>query len=479
MTIVDRIHDWARRQPDKPALIHQDRPVSYASLSRMVEARRRFFAAQALPPGGLAVVLVQTLASAWTVVLGLRAAGLDTICVRSAESARALGIDNPACFVMGRGEAHAAAPPARAPTFEIETNAEAEASVGEIPSPAAGGAIGGHILYTSGTTGLYKKVRCDPAQEMARLDLAARARGNGPGTVNNAIDFGLWTTIGYDQPLSVWSVGGTVVVDQRPDFHQRFFDHGVNKAIILPSSLQTLVEIQGARGAPRTHCAISVSGGFCPRKTVEQAAALVTDDLTVAYGSTECPSIARRHYQDTEDHDWLAPALGRTLEVVDDQDRPLADGEEGALRVRLEAGDAQGYLNDEAASARHFRRGGFYPGDLAVRRPDGRIRILGRIDDVLNIKGQKLPVAPLEQRLQSFLGVDNVCLFAGLDREGREELVVALETDRDPTRFQKEQIAANYLMFERIRIVLFKEFPRTDTGMRKIRRAELRKRVFR
>jgi acyl-coenzyme A synthetase/AMP-(fatty) acid ligase len=141
-------------------------------------------------------------------------------------------------------------------------------------------------------------------------------------------------------------------------------------------------------------------------------------------------------------------------------------------------GDARAYLDDQEATARHFRGGYFYPGDMAVRRADGRVRILGRFADVLNIQGQKLAVAPLEQRLQSFLGVENVCLFSGLDRDGREELVVALETDRETTPVEREQIALNYRMYGHVRIVTVKPFPRTDTGMEKIRRTELRKMIF-
>jgi acyl-CoA synthetase (AMP-forming)/AMP-acid ligase II len=210
VTIIDRINDWARRQPGKTALIHNDAPVSYAALARMVEARRRAFAAQSLPRGGTAVVIIPNTALAWTVVLGLRAVGLDTICVRSFANARELGVEQPACFVTAGEESEGA--PDGALVLQVETNTQAQARVREVPTTALDGEIGGHILYTSGTTGTYKKVRYDPARELDRLDLIARARSNGPDTVNNAIDFGLWTTIGHDQPLSVWSVGGTVVI---------------------------------------------------------------------------------------------------------------------------------------------------------------------------------------------------------------------------------------------------------------------------
>ena len=479
--IVNRIYQWARVQPGKTALIHDDATVSYAALARRIEARRQYFASRELPAGQTAVVLIQDLAAAWTAVLGLRAAGLNTICAASIADAEALNIRDVACIVAAQAEAAGLGDGQAFPhAVVIQVPASVDLDIGDqaLPTARPGPAMGGHILYTSGTTGAYKKVLCAPDHESDRLALIARSRGTTAGTVNHALSFGLWTTVGYDQPLSVWLMGGTVVTDQRLTAHETFFANGVNTAIVLPTSLQTLVDLHGTDGGPRSQCAFRVSGAFCPRSVIERASTRLTGNLTVAYGSTECASIATSRFLGPEDHDWLAPTLERTVEIVDEFERPLGDGLEGLLRVRLLSGDAQAYMDDEDATARHFRGGYFYPGDLAVRRADGRVRILGRFDDVLNIHGQKLAIAPLEQRLQSFLDVENVCLFSGLDGEGREELVVALETDRALTPVEQEQITLNYRMYGRIRIVTLKPFPRTEAGMQKIRRIELRKMIF-
>jgi acyl-coenzyme A synthetase/AMP-(fatty) acid ligase len=477
--IVDRIHRWASIQPDKPALIHNGSALSYAAFTGMIEARRAWFASTGAATGGTALVLIGDLAAAWATVLGLRAAGLNTICAASMADAAGLNIQDVRCVVYAEGEG---APHGGGDEFPRAVVLGVPATLDRDLAPGAsaeltGPPTGGHILYTSGTTGQYKKVLCAAEQELARLTLIARSRGNTLDTVNHALSFGLWTTIGYTQPLSVWLMGGVVVTDQRPSALERFFDHGVNKSILLPPVLQKLVEFHGADGEALHACALSVSGGFCPRDVLERTSSTLTDDLSVAYGSTECGSIARSRFSGPEDHHWLAPALDRTIEIVDEFDRPLGDDQEGLLRVRLLDGDASGYLDDEEATARHFRGGYFYPGDLAVRRADGRVRILGRFADVLNIQGQKRAVAPLEQRLQSFLGIENVCLFSRLDGDGRDELIIALETERTLTPIENEQILLNYRMYGRIRVVTLPRFPRTETGMQKIRRTDLRKLV--
>jgi hypothetical protein len=77
---------------------------------------------------------------------------------------------------------------------------------------------------------------------------------------------------------------------------------------------------------------------------------------------------------------------------------------------------------------------------MAVRRPDWRIRILGRVDDVLNAR-KKYPVAPIEQKIQQLLGVDEVCVFSGLNAAGNEELAVAIQSGRQLSRSEVEVVA--------------------------------------
>jgi acyl-coenzyme A synthetase/AMP-(fatty) acid ligase len=125
-----------------------------------------------------------------------------------------------------------------------------------------------------------------------------------------------------------------------------------------------------------------------------------------------------------------------------------------------------------------FRDGCFYPGDLAVRRADGRIRVLGRTADVLNAGGQKIPAGPIELEIQRMLNVSEVCLFAGLNAQGQEELVIAVEADHTPDRAALEQVGRTFSIFPTVRFAVLAAFPRTEGGMRKTRRPELRRMVW-
>jgi hypothetical protein len=84
----------------------------------------------------------------------------------------------------------------------------------------------------------------------------------------------------------------------------------------------------------------------------------------------------------------------------------------------------------------------------------------------------------MEQAIQRHLQVDEVCLFSGLSKQGHEEVVVAIQTDRNIPRSQLESLASNFRRVKRVRFSIHTAFPRAQSGMKKTNRRELRKLVF-
>jgi 2-furoate---CoA ligase len=153
-------------------------------------------------------------------------------------------------------------------------------------------------------------------------------------------------------------------------------------------------------------------------------------------------------------------------------------GQEGVLRIKLSALDYHAYLDDEDATQRSFRDGYFYPGDMAVGRADGLIKVTGRVSDVLVVGGQKFATSPIEQSLQKLLQVNEVCLFSGADNEGDELVFVALETDHRNFEFESIRRILNPKLFQKVRYVCLESFPRNDTGTKKVKRDVLKRLLF-
>jgi acyl-CoA synthetase (AMP-forming)/AMP-acid ligase II len=482
--ITNRIYEWARTQPAKTAMIHNDHPCSYAVFARAIEVTKTFFMDQSLPAGRTAIVRISNVADAWIVVLGLRSIGLTTIRVNSLATAKALNIKNIACIVMTQAD--------RAlDKLEEQTWAGVRAIVvpkaiyanihtGDIPRPSNDSPpFGGHILYTSGTTGIYKKVLLRGEDEETRIMRIVNEYGLNKDTVRHQIDFALWAESGFRICAAVWHVGGFIVSDQREEKWQNFFSHKTTFAFLTTGMLRELLQTRRSSSVLDSGCELFIGSGFVPLELAKRTVSELTTKVSVLYDSTECPQVLRSRFRTGEDLHWLSIVADRTVQIVDEAGRECSTGQQGELRVLLRDTDATSYLDDEVASKKVFRGGYFYSGDIAVRRADGRIRILGRAADVLNLQGQKIAVAPVEQKIQNFLGVSAACLFSFLSDDGREELVIAIEANKAPPQSQLDRIAREFKSFQRVRFAVLREFPRTDTGMQKIKRTELREIIVR
>lgn len=228
----------------------------------------------------------------------------------------------------------------------------------------------------------------------------------------------------------------------------------------------------------RTDLRLFASSGFLPLALAQAIIRDITPRLEILFSATELTRTPlRATFTTKDDLAWLVPDDDGQVEVVREDGVPCADGEEGFLRFGITEIDASAYLDDDAASAAVFRCGCFYPGDMAVRRADGRIRILGRVSDVINLRGYKVAVAPIEQSLQQMLDAEEVCLFVHLSDAGREEILVAVQASEHASRATLAAAAKRFAGYG-VRFFYFNNFPRNDTGTQKVRRLALRNMVI-
>ncbi len=482
--LLDRINAHARAHPERTAIVQNGTAITYARFARGIAAARNLFAAAGLPAKGIAIVRLNLLADNWGIVLALQSLGIDTIAVPSLAKIADLQLEGVACIVawqseLAKDELHAPMVAGKR-LILLSKDMWKSSATGQVPeSDGSLRPVGGHIVYTSGTTGTSKKL-------LIGADLAARRIARNSANlawpeepVVHFNNFGLWTSVGYNYPQVVWSAGGRAIFDQRRDALAHFLKSDFACGYLTPVLAQRLVFATKDTDQPARDIVVRITGGPVSRDVVEALQHKVTRNVVTTYGSSECQLMLRSLHRAPEDIGFVdARELDRVAEIVDENGRRCADGDEGELRIGLLDCDCSSYLDDPEITARIFRDGWFHPGDLAVRRPDGRIRLLGRVADVLNIGGSKFAVGPIEQHVQEVLGVASVCLFGRLDDTGKDELVVAFEAARDPSRDRLERIAEEFRTFTHVRFARFDAFPRMTEGLQKINRNELRRAVF-
>jgi acyl-coenzyme A synthetase/AMP-(fatty) acid ligase len=449
--ITQPIFDWAKRTPDRTAIIFNDRPWSYGSFAQFIALARGYFVRRGYVGPGYAVLAVHNRMDFWILSLALRSLGLTTVAVGSvadggtdpsvqAEVSK-LGLPNVRCVVTSPSETWTGLDglcaklglPLLTASLPGETALGLEAF--EAPHP-----FGGHILLTSGTTGSNKMVLISPAFDDVGLQRNVEFTGTNQDTVFSVFNFPAWTAIGYRAAASPWTVGGATIIEQR-ELYRALLWPGITHALLVPGGLSNILA-RPANAFPRNDAMqLFVGGGAMTGTQIDQAKARITPRLFNWLSSTEGGCIAVTPLETFEDNRWHRLVPGRVVEIVDESDRLVPVGEIGRLRVGTADGPTS-YLNDETATRTFFKNGFFYTGDLAVIRSDGRMALQGRLTDVINAQGAKISPALIEDRLCELFGVSGVCLFSMQNASGEEEIHIVIETSI-PIDSQKLTAALN------------------------------------
>jgi len=129
------------------------------------------------------------------------------------------------------------------------------------------------------------------------------------------------------------------------------------------------------------------------------------------YGASECGGISYDRSREGIVPDGCA---GAPLDGVEVTVRPEPGHDDGTGRVSVRsAAVAECYYPDEGAD---LAPGRFLTSDLARIDAEGRIRLLGRVDRMINVGGRKVNPADVEAVLRAVPGVRQAVVFGVPDR---------------------------------------------------------------
>jgi acyl-coenzyme A synthetase/AMP-(fatty) acid ligase len=484
--VTERIFEFAGSTPDAWAVVHDLMPVSYRTLHRRISAMRGKLGGYGLKSDGVVVIWIYSTLVSWIVTLALRGLGLTTVSIRTPAELASFGSLKVAAIITDAGEHYPPIAASFAPDAARIAVQRADWDVADdgaaLEAPPAG-PRGDHILLTSGTTGNYKMMIVNSDLHTAQVEAGLKryqeqqADPKAPlKGVANILGLGLWTTIGFNYPLGVWTVGQTVVLHQGPDEYRSFAVPGISSAMVTPASLAQMLAGMPADFPRNDKIRLAVTGGPLSAPLAAQVRARLTNTIIISLGSTESGGWATTVVGDDEDLRWHKLLPHRTVEVVDENDQPLGPHQLGEVRVLLD-NNFTGYVNDPDASASFVKGDYFYPGDLGVLDGAGRIALHGRVTDVLNVMGNKHASGPYEQALQQALGLDGVCLLSEQGADQEEQLHVVLETAQPIDAETLRKAAVEHLRgFPAARFHFLDRFPRNHMG--KIERLKLKQRLI-
>ncbi|WP_340682324.1 acyl-CoA synthetase [Amycolatopsis coloradensis] len=161
------------------------------------------------------------------------------------------------------------------------------------------------------------------------------------------------------------------------------------------------------------------------------------------------------------------PVPGVELRLVDDAGEPLTGESVGEIEVRG-PNLFLGYLNRPDATEAALRDGWFKTGDMAVRDPDGYVRIVGRrATDLIKSGGYKIGAGEIENALLEHPGVAEAAVTGEPDDDLGERIVAwIVPAGAKPTAGELADHVAGLLSpHKRPRVVRYLEaLPRNEMG---------------
>jgi fatty-acyl-CoA synthase len=468
---------------DRPALIDENGPITFAELDRRSNAlanalrEHGFQAKQGLGVlcrnhrGLFEAILAGVKLGANTLLLNTDFAGpqLADVCAR--ENVHALIHDEEFAQV-------AAAVDASVEKYVAWTDGEpGEGSLhalietgrsGRPPRPKAKGRI---VLLTSGTTGTPKGAPRDLALSLALPGgyLSKIPLRSGRTVVLAAPAFHAW---GLLSSMLALGLGNTLVIKRKidPKFTlEALEEHRADALITVPILLARLMDLGTdeieARDL-RSLRVIAVSGSALAADLATRAMDLLGDVLYNLYGSTEVAyaTIATPHDMRAAPGTVGKPPQGTTIKLLGEDGREVAPGESGRIFV----GSSMQFEGYTGGGSKETVAGLMSTGDMGHVDDQGRLFVDGRDDDMIVSGGENVFPAEVEDLLATYDGVREAAVV-GVDDEnfGKRLRAYVVITDGAKVEEQelKDHVKSNLARYKVPReIVFIDEMPRNPAG---------------
>jgi acyl-CoA synthetase (AMP-forming)/AMP-acid ligase II len=422
---ADFIAFHAAERPNAPALIRDGRTITYSEFDRDLRRFVRAICEIGLPRGRSVAVGCDDVYVHWLLLLALEHQGIAT-----ASFAGSTPADAPlfAAVDLVLAEPHfpiGTAKPHRRVTAEWVRDTLASADAGHEARPAGGPNDPLRILQTSGTTGVAKSLLVSRQMHEVRVSQNAfkyRLARDSRYLVTMPLNVG----VVYSCVTACARLGGTVVsraFGNLGAMAAALSTHAITHVTFLPIQLQQVLDHLPANfEKPPELTVFTLGAGVSPglhQKTLARLAA----GLCSGYGCNEVGIVSYTHDPHDGDYEYICPDA--EVETIDPGNRRVPDGRMGEIRIRTTC-MATGYLDDPEATARKFRDGWFYPGDIGILHGPRRLRIVGREDELLNIGGLKMAPSALETLVLQHVSPGDIGVCSVRNPQGIEEICVAV-----------------------------------------------------
>lgn len=344
------------------------------------------------------------------------------------------------------------------------------------------------IIYTSGSTGDPKGVMLTHRNMLTAASSITQYLENTEddvilGVLPVSFDYGLY------QMIMAFRMGARLVLERSFTFPAQVLKTVVEEKVTgfpgVPTIYAILAEMKttkqydfsSIRYVTNTAAALPVKHILMLKDIFPQA------KIYSMYGLTECK---RCTYLPPKDLERKPTSVGiaipnTELWIVDENDKKVGPGEVGQLVIRG-ATVMKGYWDKPEQTSKKLKPGPLpgeqvlYTGDYCKLDEEGYLYFIGRMDDVIKSRGEKVAPKEVENALVNIPGVKEVAVI-GVDDELLGQAVKAFIVLEEGVSMTEKQIQGesqlrleNFMVPKYVQIV--PDLPKTTTG--KIKKTDLR-----
>ena len=313
------------------------------------------------------------------------------------------------------GDAASAAKPARARVASYAECLGAARSGEPDCEPARGDEVG-VVMNTSGTTGPAKGVRLTHAQQyILGRNIANDLELTGEDVYYNCFPL-FHNTAQAMITLPVLLTGAQMVLVERfsaSRFWQDMRTRGCTAFYYIGETLRILLRTTGKEDAGGSRLRVGWGIGASPADFLEFQARYGVR-LRTGYGSTEANVAIYLPHENADPASVGRPLPGYEVRIANEHDEPVPAGTMGEILVRAHEPCTlmRGYDGDAAATAEAWRDLWFHTGDAGRLDAAGNLYFMGRVRDVMRVRGENVSAFEVEEVLSEVAGVLEVAAIA-------------------------------------------------------------------
>lgn len=413
----------AMKTPDKIALVEGVKRVSYTQLVSNIEAAACFLSASGLRRGDHILLSANKETEFVYLYFAAHLMGVVNVVVDSASPRERLdyitGIVNPEILF---GSISSTDNRYRCVAFkDVDLD---NAQGGQLDLPELSPDDIADVMFTTGTTGKPKGVCLTHANIAGSASNTNAFIGTGPDDVE-ALALPLSHSFGLGRLRCVLMAGGTLVLVNNFANLKSFFSILETERVtgfgMVPAVWQYIKRLSGnriARFADQIRY-IEIGSASLPQEDKMTLMGLFPNTrLCMHYGLTEA---SRAMFTEFHTNANCLESVGRPTSsfvdvcVLDDSGNPVADGVDGEICVRGNMVMHTYFLPQDNKDA--FHGNWFRTGDWGHRDADGFFFLTGRKKELINVGGEKVSPATIEEAILS-LGIPDCACVAEPDPNG-------------------------------------------------------------